>query len=150
MEPLLWGYAEGVLDLHQPFYKESVFKEMPEVLPEEVQLALKLKKVRQYREERDDIKTLEAVRKCLGVCAAMGDVIDVYARICRDEVQNRSKSQEADDSKAELRFLIAALKRKAKQQMEKEEYGTAREILLQIQQCAPEDEEVKELLERMP
>lgn len=150
MEPLLWGYAEGVLDLHQPFYKESVFKEMPEVLPEEVQLALKLKKVRQYREERDDMKTLEAVRKCLGVCAAMGDVIDVYARICRDEVQNRSKSQEADDSKAELRFLIATLKRKAKQQMEKEEYGTAREILLQIQQCAPEDEEVKELLERMP
>lgn len=147
MEPLLWRYANAVLDLYEPFYKEFVFDEVPEILPEEAQLALKLKEVQQNREEHDDLKSLEAVRKCLGVCQTMGDVVEAYAKMFRDEVQNRS--QNTDEEQAELRYLIATLKRKAKQQIEREEYQAAREILLQVQQCAPEDEEVKELLEQL-
>lgn len=147
MEPLLWRYADAVLDLYRPFYKEFVFDEVPEIIPEEAQLALKLKKVQRNREERDDLKALEAVRKCLGICQAMGDVVEAYAKMYRDEVQNRS--QNTDEAQVELRYLIATLKRKAKQQIEREEYQAAREILLQIHQCAPEDEEVKKLLEQL-
>lgn len=146
-EPLLWKYADAVLDLYRPFYKEFVFEEVPEILPEEAQLALKLKKVQQNREKRDDLKALEAVRKCLGICPAMGDVVEAYAKMYRDEVKNQS--QDTDEAQVELRYLIATLKRKAKQQIEREEYRTAREILLQVHQCAPEDEEVKELLGKL-
>lgn len=147
MEPLLWGYADAVLDLYKPFYKEFVFGEVPEILPEEAQLALKLKKVQWSREQRDDLKALEAVRKCLGVCPAMGDVVEAYATTYRDEVQNQS--QNTDEAQVELRYIIATLKKKAKQQIEREEYQAAKEILVQVQQCAPEDEEVKELLEQL-
>ncbi len=147
MEAVLWRYADAVLDLYEPFYKEFVFKEAPEMLPEEAQLALKLKKVQWYRQQRDDLKALEAVRKCLGVCSAMGDAVDAYARTYRDEVQNQS--QNTDEEQVELRYLIATLKKKAKQQIENGERQAAREILLQVQQCVPEDGEVKELLETL-
>lgn len=148
MEPMLWRYADAVLDLYEPFYREFVFEEVPEILPEEAQLALRLKKVQWHREQRDDLKALEAVRKCLGVCPALGDVMDVYARMYRDQVQNQSHS--TDEEQVELRYIIATLKKKAKQQIEKGEYQIAREILFQIRQCAPDDEEVKELLGKLP
>ncbi len=147
IEPFLWRYADAVLDLYEPFYREFVFDEAPVILPEEAQLALRLKKVQWSRGQRDDLKALEAVRKCLGVCPAMGDVVEAYATMYRDEVQNRS--QNADEAQVELRYLIATLKRKAKQQIEREEYQAAKEILIQVQQCAPEDEEVKKLLEQL-
>ncbi|MDE5591210.1 MAG: hypothetical protein K2J60_19050, partial [Acetatifactor sp.] len=147
VEPLLWQYADAVLDLYRPYYKEFVFDEVPEMLPEEVQLALRLKKVQEAREQQDELKALEAVRKCLGICPAMGDVVEAYAKMYRDEVKNQN--QNADEAQMELRYIIATLKRKAKQEIEREEYRAAREILVQVQQCAPDDEEVKELLRKL-
>lgn len=150
IEPMFWKYADAVLDMYRPFYQEFVFEEVPEVLPEEIQLALKLKKVQMYREQHDDLKALEAMRKCLGVCPAMEDAVGAYATMYRDEVKSRTQSttQNTDEAQVELRYLIATLKRKAKQMIEGEDYQGAREILLQVQQCSPGDAEVAELLQR--
>lgn len=150
IEPMFWKYADAVLDMYRPFYQKFVFEEMPDVLPEEIQLALKLKKVQMYREQHDDLKALEAMRKCLGVCPAMEDAVGAYATMYRDEVKSRTQStaQNTDEAQVELRYLIATLKRKAKQMIEREDYQGAREILLQVQQCSPGDAEVAELLQR--
>jgi len=144
MESLLWQYADCVLKLYEPYYKDQVFEESPEVLPEEAQLALGLREVRVFREQNNDLKALEALRKCLGSCLAMADVMEVYGKLYRDEAEKRSKC--SAEEQVELRYLIATLKKTARQQIEREDYQGAKEILLQIQQCAPGDEEVKELL----
>ncbi len=146
LEQMLWRYADTVLALYGSYYQEFVFEEMPEVLPEDARLALLLKELQGYREQGDDLKALECMRKCLGMYLAVENAVDAYAKMLRDEVQNRDR--ELSEAQVELRHLVATLKRTARLQLEKGETQAAREILLQVQQCAPEDEEVKELLEQ--
>lgn len=145
-EELLWKYADAVLELYRPYYMEFVFEEMQEALPTRAQLALRLKELRRYREEDNDLKALESARGCLGLCPYAEEAVEVYAKSLRDEVQRRG--QEQDAARKEFDDLVAALKRAAAQQMEKGELAGAREILLQVQACAPEDEEVREMLKK--
>lgn len=147
MEQVLWRYADSVLALYGPCFREGVLERMPEVLPEEVQLALCLKELQQYRSVQDDLKVLESARKCLGVCAAVEEAVDAYAKMLRDDVQQRER--EADEAQAEMRRIISALKKAAKQQIAAGNTQAARDILLQVQQCAPEDAEVRELLDSL-
>lgn len=146
LEAMLWRYADSVLALYEPYYKDFAFGGGREILPDEAQLALALKELRQYRGEGNDLKALESARKCLGVCPAVEEAVEAYAKMLRDDVQKRGR--EADEAQSELRRLIATLKKAARMQLEAGQAQAAREILLQVQQCAPEDEEVRELLER--
>ena len=146
MEPMLWKYADSVLAFYTPYYKDFVFSQRREILPDEAQLALCLKELQQYREEGNDLKALESARKCLGICPAVEEAVDTYAKMLRDDVQKRN--QEADEAQAELRRLIATLKKAARMQIGAGQYQAAKDILLQVQQCAPGDAEVQELLEQ--
>lgn len=146
-ERLLWKYADGVLAFYKPLYREEVFAELPEALPEEALLALRLKELQQFRERDDDKGALAQLRKCLGIYPVLEKVIDHYAQSWRDEMQRRNR--EAEEAQSELAGLVKNLKIMAKLQMERKEYQAAKEILLQIQRCLPEDEEVKRLLEQI-
>lgn len=148
IEQILWKYADSVLAFYRNCYKEIVFGEMPWMFPEEAQLALKLKELQQYREQGNDRKSLECLRKCLGVYSKLGTVIDEYAKLCRNEIDRRSK--EAEAAQTELVQIIQSLKQTARLRIEAGDFRMAREILIQIEQCSPGDEEVKELLERIP
>lgn len=143
-EQILWQYADTVLAFNVPWLKKSLFEEMPEVLPDEVRLSLQLKELQQYREHGDELKCLETLRKCVGVYLPLELAIEEYAGMYREELQKRE--QEAEAAQKELKRLIGALKETAKLRIERNEYQAAKEILLQVQQCVPEDEEVKELL----
>lgn len=147
LEQALWRYADSVLALYQPYFETFVFDEVPEILPEEAQLALCLKRQQICREEGNDLRILESVRACLGICPALEDIIGDFAKMVRDEIQRRDR--EADEAQGELRRLIGTLKKAARMQIESGGYQAAKEILLQIQQCAPEDEEVRELLQKL-
>lgn len=147
LEQILWKYADNVLQLYGFLYKEFVFQEIPEVLPEEAQLALRLKTLQKCREQEDERGALENIRKCLGVHPALEEVMGVYAKQYRDEVQRRN--QEAEKEQNEFVRLVNTLKNTARLQLENKDYQSAREILLQIQQCVPEDIEVKALLEQI-
>jgi len=147
LEAMLWRYADSVMAFHAPYYRDFVFSQRREILPEEVQLALNLKELQQYRGEGNDLKALESARKCLGICPAVEEAVDAFAKMLRDEVKERSR--EVDEAQAELSRLIATLKKAARMQIAAGEVQAAREILVQIQQCAPEDAEVKEMLNRM-
>ncbi len=147
LEKTLWQYADSALALYEPCYEEFVFKEMPEALPDEAQLALLLKDQRRCREEGNDLKALEYTRKCLGVCPAVEEAVELYAKMYRDEIQRRDR--EADAARSELNCLIATLKKTAERQIENGEYESAREILLQVRQCAPEDADVQRLLQSL-
>ena len=144
LEQLLQTYADKVLAFFKPYYKENVFEELPEVLPDEVQLALELKKLSQYQKEGEDRKALESIRRCLGICPDLDGVVATYAEMFRDKLKKRT--QEAEKAQEELLKMAESLKSVAKLRMERGEYETAKSILLQTQQYVPEDEEIKSIL----
>lgn len=146
LERLLWGYEEAALKLYEPYYKEFVFSQVPEALPEDFQLALRLKTLRECREQGNDLKALEAVRKCLGIYPVLENALGHYAKLFRDDVQRRGR--EADTAQADLNRVISSLKNSVRQELERGNYQTAREILEQMRRCAPEDEELDILWEQ--
>ena len=146
-EEALWRYADSVLELYRPLYRENVFEEIPEILPDEVWIALHLKKLQECRKSNDDKGALSALRKCIGISLILEKALEAYAEVLKKKVQNRER--EAEKAKRELEGLIRTLKTAAKLRIERKEYQTAKEILIQVRQCAPEDEEVRELLERI-
>lgn len=144
LEQQLWKYADAVLGLYGPCYREEVFSRIPETLPEDVQLALRLKKLQEYREQGDDLKALEAVRKCLGLYPLLSGTMEYYATLFRDDVQRRER--EAQAARKDLHRVLESLKAAVKQKLEQEDYRGAREILLEMRKCAPEDQELEVLL----
>lgn len=144
LEQMLWQYADSVLDYYRPLFRESVFENMTESLPDEARLSLLLQELRKYREQEDDKEILSCLRKCLGLYPALESVIEDYAKRCRDSMQSRT--QEEADAVEEFASIVKSLKEAARLQIEKKKYREAGEILRQLQQCVPEDEEVKELL----
>ena len=144
LEETLWRYADGVLAFYTPYYRDFVFREEWEILPDEAQLAIELKNLQRYRGEGNDLKALESARKCLGVCTGVEEAVEAYAKMLRDDVQKRDR--EADEAQTELRHLIASLKKAARMQLEAGQYQAAKDILIQVRQCAPEDADVRNML----
>lgn len=143
-EDALWKYSDSVLEFFRPLYRESVFEEIPENLPEEMWIALHLKKLRECRKENDDKGALLALRRCIGISLVLEKALEAYADVLKKEIQERN--QEAKKARQELEVLVSSLKAAARMQIERQEYQTAKEILLQIQSCMPEDDEVQEML----
>lgn len=144
LEKLLWKYADDVIALHKPYYKEFVFTDAVDILPEEVQLALKLKSLQGYREQGNTKEALRQVKESIAVYPPMEAAISGYAGMLRDAIQK--EMQEQSSEKNELDNLVMSLKKVAQQYMERGEKDAARDILLQIQACMPDDQEVKALL----
>ncbi len=147
LEQLLWQHADAVLKLHKKESRQFSDDEMKQELPEDLQLALGLKELQGYRESGDDLKALEALRKCLGLYQPLMRVLDAYAKQCRDEISIRNGGDETE--RAELMRLVLSLKNAARVQIEQGAYQTAKNILIQIQQCVPEDEEVVNMLKNI-
>lgn len=147
LEERLENYAKEVLSYHQRFFKEEVFTECPEVLPDEARVSLHYLDVIEKRKTGDARSILQAVREMLEIYPVLEEATLYYAGMVKDEVQR--KNNEAENAKLELKVLANSLKTMAKLQMAKKEYQAAKEIILQVKSCMPEDKEVQELLERI-
>lgn len=139
------AYAEKVLAFYTPYYKEFVFEEAAEMLPEEAQLALGLMRLKEYREQKNDLKTLESARKCMGLYPELDETISVYAKSLRDEIERRNK--EANSAAAELSAVIVSLKKAAKMYLQRGENAAGDGDFAAVQKCSPYDSEVQEMLE---
>lgn len=145
-EEAFWRYADSVLKFYKSLYRESVFEECPEVLPDEVWIALHLRKLHECREKSDDKGALSVLRKCIGIFPVLEKALEAYAEVLKREIQNRD--QEAEKAKQELEILVSSLKATVKLRIERGEYQAAKEILLQMQSYVQEDEEIQELLKQ--
>lgn len=147
LEERLENYAKEVLSYYQRFFKAEVFTETPEVLPDEARVSLHYLDVIEKRKSGDARSILQALREMLEIYPVLEEATLYYAGLVKDEVEK--KNNEAENAKLELKVLVNSLKTMAKLQISKKEYQTAREILLQIRQCAPGDAEVDEMLEQI-
>ena len=69
----------------------------------------------------------------------------VYAKMLRDEMKRQTT--EAAEAQKELQQMVIYMKNLAETRIEREELDAARAIFSQIQQFAPDDEEIKRLLD---
>lgn len=147
LEQLLWEYGERVLTYYRKIYRETVFEESPEILPDEAQLALELEKLRMVRKEGNVKEGLRRLRVCLGKCSDMESVISRYAERIGEEIERREREREAVCT--EFADIVRRLKLLARQQLEQGEYRAAEGVLQQIAQCMPGDAEVQGMLEEL-
>lgn len=147
LEEQLWKYADQVFDFYHPYYKEEALEEIPIGLPDELQLALELRKLHVYRESGQERNALECMKKCLGIYPKLDKTMLAYAEMLRDELQRQNA--EVDAAKQELQQMAESLKTMAKAQISQGNMEAAKQILLQTSQYVPEDEEIKTLLEQM-
>lgn len=146
-EEKIWVYANLVVQFYKPYYKEEVLTENAIVLPDELQLALTLDKLHEFRKEKQNAEALECMKKCLGIYPNLDKTMIAYAAMLRDEVQRQEV--EADTAKKELQQMITYLKTLAQTRMERGEADIAKAILEQVVQYAPEDKEIKSLLAQL-
>lgn len=147
LEESLWLYAEKVINFYKPYYKEEVLLENSVGLPDELQLALELKKQQEYCESGDDRKALENMKKCLGIYPKLEKVMLTYAEMVRNKMQQ--EITEANEAQKELQQMVITLKNMAKQKLESGENVAAKAILSQVQQYVPDDDEIKTLLHNL-
>lgn len=147
LEKLLWKYADDVITLYKPYYREFVFTDAVDMLPEEAQLALKLKRLQEYRQQGNAKQILIQIKECITIYPPMEATINDYAGRVRDEIQMQIQKQSAE--KTELENLVITLKSVARLHIQQGEWQAAEEILHQIQVCMPGDSEVGELLEQI-
>lgn len=147
LEEKLGIYADRVLDFYKPYYRPEVLLENSVGLPDELQLALELKKQKEYCESGQDRKALEHLKDCLGIYPKLEKVMLAYAEMIRDRMQQQIT--EAKEAQKELQQMVISLKNIAKQKLESGEIVAAKAILSQVQQYAPDDEEIKSLLDKM-
>lgn len=155
LEALLRKYCDSVLALWDAMKnpederkeKDAVYVCGDIMSRSELRLTRQLQELWQYREQGDDRRTLESVKKCLGIYPVLDPAILAYADALRNDAQTRNN--EAAEAQMELMRLVSALKTAAKQQLEAGAYQAAKDILLQVEKCAPGDAEVRELLARI-
>lgn len=144
LENQLWPYADMVYEFYQPYYREDVLQDNSIGLPDELQLALELRELRDYRKSGQERNTLETMKKCLGVYPKLDKTMLVYAEMLRDEI--KKQSVEVNEAKKELLQMASTLKEMAKKQITLGNVEAAKQILLQTQQYVPEDEEIRNIL----
>ena len=147
LEERLEDYAREVLSYYRRFFKEEVFTATPEVLPDEARVSLRYLDVIEKRKSGEAHSILQALRGMLENYPVLEEATLYYAGLVKDEVEKRNN--EAESARKELDSLVSSLKTMAKLQIVKKEYGAAREILLQIQNCVPDDMEVQKLLRQI-
>lgn len=133
-----------VYEFYQPYYREDVLQDNSIGLPDELQLALELRELRDYRKSGQERNTLETMKKCLGVYPKLDKTMLVYAEMLRDEI--KKQSVEVNEAKKELLQMASTLKEMAKKQITLGNVEAAKQILLQTQQYVPEDEEIRNIL----
>ena len=152
LENQLWTYADMVYEFYQPYYREDVLQENSIGLPDELQLALELRRLRGYRKSGQERNALETMKKCLGIYPKLDKTMLVYAEMLRlkfmDIILEEMKKQsvEVDEAKKELLQMASTLKKMAKKQITLGNVEAAKQILLQTQQYVPEDEEIRNIL----
>lgn len=147
LECMLFDYADKVLQLYRPYYKEEVFETMVEILPEEIQLALQMKRLQQVKEQKDDLQMLQCLRECVDIETMIQEAVVEYARELRNEIQNRNSKSSAEQR--EMLQILTSLKSIARNKIQNGEYAQAREILEQILKILPEDKEAIETLQTL-
>lgn len=143
IKELLMDFVEKTLCFYQKFYKEEVFKDGMEMLPQSCRLAVKLHKLFELEVAEDIKEVLEYIKECLKVYPPMDSVIQSYSKLCVAEFEEQQKQRE--EAKNEMEKLAIQIKEKVRFFIDKGMYKEALDVVKQVKLLFPEDGELEEL-----
>lgn len=137
---LMNEYAEQSLDFYGRYYREDVFVNAPEVLPEEVQAAIKLMEFIEL-EKQDKRCALERLKEAVIVYPFFSEGIKAFISLYPQLENQRNKAR-----KKELFDLKQQVLAQTKELMEKNRLEEASQILNQVKKMFPNDLEIMNLV----
>ena len=87
LEEMIWMYTDDVLNFYRPCYRDEALQTVTLLLPDDMQLALFLDKLRSDRKDNNVRGTLEKIKQCLGVYPKLDRAITAYAKMLRDNIE---------------------------------------------------------------
>lgn len=145
IERKLFDFAEAEIDFYGAFFKKNTFKNMPDMLPQECRIAVRLMKVREARREENNKVTVKAMKQLVNVYQPLNEVIRYYVEAFGGYIEEKEKEDKA--AREEFLLLADTLKEKVKLYLAEGNIETARTILKQLVTYVPNDGEVTEMLE---
>lgn len=143
----LLAYAAENERLCRRLYREELFDQTPELLPQGCQASLKLKNMAEAAEEGDFQRALSDVREALEIMPQLSNVL----KYCTNWLSEQSESRNAEQKKArdEMRTLAEAVKAQACNLAAQGMPEQAVAVLRQLRMLVPEDSEIPEMEKRI-
>lgn len=118
-------------------YQREIFEQIPELLPEECQLAFLLDEVLRVRKNGTDKECVSILKRMMGVCTKLYPVVGIYVKKINQEIQKQN---------AEMQEIANQLKEHVTDFINAGQLDNARMVLNQLQGYFPDDVEVKEMM----
>lgn len=147
----LLAYAAENESLCRRLYREELFREMPELLPQGCRVSLLLLDMAGAAEENDFGRALSDIREALEIMPELSDAL----KCCTEWISeiSTSRSRERNAARDEMGKLAEAVKLQVRNLAAQGMLSEAAEALRQLMKLVPEDEEgkqlEKELMQRM-
>lgn len=136
-------YAVESQKLYRRLYREELFRESPELLPQQCQLSLKLLEMYDFVEEGNLQGALGAVREALEIMPELSGVL----KCCTEWLSEKSAAKNAEQEKvrSEMEQLARAVKAQVRNMVSRGMLAEAEGTLLQLKTLVPQDEEIPEM-----
>lgn len=139
----LLEYAAETEKLYRNLYREELFREMPELLPGECQVSLKLVDMNKAIEEKNFRKALSDVREALEIMPEYSDVLKYCTIWIFEKADEWNSGQE--NAGLEMRKLAEAVKARVRALAAQGLQAEAAEFLRQLKVLMPGDKELDTL-----
>ncbi len=146
LEEKIFDFAHKEIEFYKNYYKEEVFKECQEMLPQECRIAVRLLEVEEERLKGDDKQVVEKMKQLLNCYPPLNETIKWYIEKFSGFIKEKDKR--TLEARSELSELMDALKWRAELYFKEEKYIEAKTILEELIKYASEDKEIKELLKK--
>ena len=146
LEEKIFHFAHMEVDFYKNYYREEVFQECQEMLPQECRIAVKLLEVEEERLKGDDKQAVEKMKQLSNCYPPLNETMKWYIEKFSDFIKEKDKR--TLEARSELLELIDALTWRAKLYFKEEKYIEAKTILEELVKHVPKNEEVQELLKK--
>lgn len=139
-------FQENVLKFFHRVYLDRVFEEEPDMLPAECRAALCMESFF-ARAERDWEGKLQDLKQCAKEDVSLGEQVKSFAKLLGEEQERCAR--EAEEASDQLRQMAAVVKQKVEVMLQGGLYAEALQTVKQLRTMLPDDEELKELEEKI-
>lgn len=139
-------FQESMLKFFHRIYLDRVFEEEPDMLPAECRAALCMESFF-ARAEHDWEGKLQDLKRCAKEDVSLGEQVKSFAKLLGEEQKRCAKA--AEEASDQLRQMAEIVKQKVEVMLQGGLYVEALQTIKQLRTMLPDDEELKELEEKI-
>ncbi len=139
----LFCYAESCWKLFQNVYREEMFSEMSDMLPQCCQVSFYLTDLFQQENQHNFVKMVDDLKQIREINGDFAIPVKHYLKYAGEQMAQQQEEQKK--TQAELADMAEAVKVKVRQLIALQKYEEAKAIIAQLEQMLPGDPELPEL-----